>query len=83
MADTEALKAAEATATDIPTGTKTTEDATTALASTIPMGKPNGVAALATSVKSKHFYLPLHSTTTWHQLIVLAVMAAPTAIRTA
>ena len=80
---TEALKAVEAIATVIPTGTMTMEDANTALATTIPMGKPNGVAALAASVKSKHFYLPRHFFITWHQLTYSTDTAAPTATLTA
>jgi hypothetical protein len=51
----EALVAAEDTATVIPTGTTTMADADMARATTIPMGKPNGVAATATCVESRFF----------------------------
>ena len=80
---TEALKAAAGTATDIATGTMTTADATMAIAITIPMGKPNGVAAHAACVKSKHFYCHLTVFISWHQLTSSTDTATPTDTHTA
>lgn len=62
-ADTEAQEAAvaaEATVTATPTGTTTMVDTIMVRATTIPMGKPKGVAVMAASVKSQYFTSPLH-----------------------
>lgn len=53
----EALAAEEAIPTGTLTGTMTMGGVIMARATTIPMGKPKGVAATATSVKSQTFYL--------------------------
>ena len=68
----EAIKAAEeATATDIQTGTKIMADADMALKTTIPMGKPKGVAAKAASVTSKTFICPFTSIPFRHMLTTI------------